>query len=144
MPTDREIEFTGSEKQVEHAQKIFTEHAHKTQPMILNPEQGINKAEFINTVSKVLGVDKVHVATGRKAGREKKSAIESLKVHKHKVKLAAKRDEVNFVESILDNTRTLSIPTKWNPAIVNLNPAGKHFLEEAILQNNLRKIQGFK
>lgn len=87
---------------------------------------------------------KIKVATGRKVGREKKTPMESLKVQHYKIKLGAKRDEVNFVESILDRTTVRTIPTKWNPAIISLNTSGENFIEEAILEKNLRKIQGLK
>ena len=79
-----------------------------------------------------------------KIKKEKKTPMESLKVHSHKVKLMAKRDEVNFVESIVDRTRERSIPTNWNPAVMHLNPTAGMFIEEGILQDNLRKIQGLK
>lgn len=79
-----------------------------------------------------------------KIQKEKKTPMESLKVHSHKVKLMAKRDEVNYVEDIVDRTRERSIPTTWNPAVVYLNPTAGMFLEEGILQDNLRKIQGLK
>ena len=68
--------------------------------------------------------------------------MESLKVQSHKIKLTAKRDEINFVESIVDKTRERSIPTNWNPAVMFLNPLGGNFIEESVLQENLRKIQG--
>ena len=70
--------------------------------------------------------------------------MESLKVQQYKIKLSAKRDEINFVEEILDKTTVRTIPVKWNAAIMNLNPFGGNFFEEGILQENLRKIQGFK
>lgn len=106
-----------------------------------NPQK-LNKMENKNQNDARNPESKAKVATGRKAGREKKSAMESLKVHHHKIKLAAKRDEVNFVEDILDKTRERTIPIKWNAAIMNLNPLGGNFIEEGILQENLRKIQG--
>lgn len=105
--------------------------------------------EYVQVVDDLIDIvqnpkEKIKVATGRKIGREKKTPMESLKVQHYKIKLGAKRDEVNFVEDILDKTRERTIPVKWNVAIMNLNPLGGNLIEEGILQENLRKIQGYK
>jgi hypothetical protein len=87
---------------------------------------------------------KPKVATGRKAGKDKKTAMESLKFQRWVKKLKEKRDDVNVVEQIIDQPKNTNHAMYSNTATVFLNPTGKHFYEEALLQEKFRKIQGFK